>query len=121
MAAPHSLRHQIDRALLDFNHILLCAPNGFPPEEGTDLQKEFARLLDRLRDILRRVRYPQARQWIQLSIGETEEALVAYVSGDDKKGSDLIQSAEEHFKAYLEGKKASPTFIAGPNGQLEKA
>ena len=121
MGTGPSLRQQIDRALLGFNHILLCAPNEFPVEEQTDLQAEFRKLLDYLRDILSRVRYLPSRQSIQLSITETEEALVAYLAGDDKKGSDLIQAAEEHFKSYLEGKKAKPTFIAGPGGQVEKA
>lgn len=120
MAALPSLRQQIDRALLDFNHILLCAPNAFPLEEATSLEKAFARLLDRLKDIFHRVRYPQARQWIQLSISQTEEALAAYLSGDDKKGSDLIQAAEEDFRSYLKGKKARPTFVAGPSGEAEK-
>jgi len=121
MDSRPSLNHQIDRALLEFNHILLCAPNEFPQEEGTNLQKEFARLLDRLKDILNRVNHPQARQWIQLSIGETEEALGAYLAGDEKKGSDFIQTAEEHFRNYLRRKKARPTFIAGPEGDIEKA
>jgi hypothetical protein len=102
------LRRQIDRAPLGFNHILLCAPNEFPVEEQTDLQAEFRKLLDYLGDILSKFGIHPRESGSSYRSPRLKRMLAAYLAGDDKKGSGLIQAAEGHFKGYLEGRKVKP-------------
>ncbi len=108
------------RRILDhFSYVLVYAPD-FPIEDGTDLEAEFARLLKWIRDLQDTLQDAHRKRWIEISVQEIEESLSYYRAGDRNKGGVLLQSAEEHFKRWQEGKGPKPTFLVGPRGETER-
>lgn len=102
-----------------FSYLIVYTPD-FPAEDDTSVEKEFRRLLDGLREIHDRVADIPKKRWIGLAIQEVKEAEAAYLSGDERTGNTLLHSAEEHFKNYLEGKRATTTFVVDADGQAKK-
>jgi len=115
-----SLRALTTAAADHFSYLIVYAPD-FPREDKTDVGREYGRLLEMLREIEGRAADTPKKQWLRLAIVETEQARDAHRARDATTANDLLHSAEEHFKAYLSGKRGSPGFIAGPDGTIEPA
>jgi hypothetical protein len=102
-----------------FSYLIVYAPD-FPKEDETDAERECGRLLDMLREIGRRAADTPKKQWLLLSIKEMEEVRAKLGANDAAAANDLLHSAEEHFKAYLTGKRGTARFLAGLNGAAEQ-
>lgn len=102
-----------------FSYLIVYAPE-FPKEDRTDADRECGRLLEMLREIERRAGNTPKKQWLRLSITETEQARESLAAADLPAANSLLHSAEEHFKAYLSGKRSRASFIAGPDGAVDR-
>ncbi len=102
-----------------FSYLIVYAPE-FPAEDATDVNRECQRLLGMLQEIEQRAGDTPKKQWLKLAITETVQARDAFASNDATMANDLLHAAEEHFRAYLAGKQARPSFIGGPDGTIEK-
>jgi len=102
-----------------FSYIIVYAPD-FPSEDQTNADQQCGRLLDDLRELESRAAETPKKQWLLLTLTEVEQARLAFREGDVSAASSLLQSAEGHFKAYLSGKRAKASFIAGPDGTIEQ-
>jgi len=60
------------------------------------------------------------KQWLTLAIAEVEQARAALSTSDASGANGLLHEAEDHFSAYLSGKRAKATFIGGPDGGVEQ-
>ena len=108
------------RILDSMSFVLLSAPNRFPPECKTDMQKERGEMLSQLADHRKTLRRKEQLTWHLLAEQEAEAALDAFAAGDRKRGAYLIQQAEEHFRRSFRAKKLRPGFVVGPDGQAIK-
>ncbi len=95
------------------------APNSFPEEDQTSLDKEMSRLMELWAELEKRTQSSERRAELLLPREEAHQAWDAYRAGDEERGSRLLQSADWHFKDFMSGNMAKHTFIAGENG-LEK-
>lgn len=102
-----------------FSYLIVYAPE-FPKEDQTDADRECGRLLEMLGEIEQRAADTPKKQWLTLSIKETDDARERFRANDPSGANDLLHSAEEHFRAYLVGKRAAPGFVAGPDGTIER-
>jgi hypothetical protein len=102
-----------------FSYLIVYAPE-FPPDDQTTSDRECDRLLGMLREIEGRAASTPKKQWLTLAITEVEQACTALRADQASAANDLFHSAEEHFKAYLTGKRAQATFVADPDGGVER-
>jgi hypothetical protein len=114
-----SLKDLTAAAADHFSYLIVYAPE-FPKADQTDAEREGQRLLEMLREIEERAAETPKKQWLRLCIKETEDACERFRADDVGGANDLLHSAEEHFKAYLSGKRDKPGFIAGPGGTIER-
>lgn len=115
-----SIRDLSTAASDQLSYLIVYAPE-FPAEDQTTADRECERLLEVLREIAGRAASTPKRQWLVLAIAEVEQARGALRAGEPSAANDLFHSAEEHFKAYLSGRRAAPSFVAGPDGGVERA
>jgi hypothetical protein len=114
-----SLKDLTAAAADHFSYLIVYAPE-FPKEDQTDADCECGRLLEMLREIEARAAETPKKQWLRLTIKETEDARERFRAEDAGGANDMLHSAEEHFKAYLSGKRERGSFIAGPDGTIER-
>ena len=114
-----SLRDLTAAAADHFSYLIVYAPE-LPNEDQADADSESGRLLEMLREIEARAAETPKKQWLRLSIKETEDARERFRAGDLGGANGLLHSAEEHFKAYLSGKRDKGSFIAGPDGTIKR-
>jgi hypothetical protein len=103
------------RASEVFSSIIVFCPN-FPPAAQTNAAKKFEQLNGIIDRALEMVRCDDARQWLRICLEEIEQSRKHYEEGDRKKGMDLIQRAEQHFKQAFATKGKAVRFVAGPSG-----
>jgi hypothetical protein len=113
------LRDLTSAAADHFSYLLVYAPE-FPEEDATDGEQECDRLLAMLRDIDGRTTATARRQWLRLAIKEVEDAREGFRSKSPEVANNLLHSAEEHFKAYVSGRRGRVSFLAGPDGTVER-
>jgi hypothetical protein len=115
------MREDLTGAAADhFSYLIVYAPD-FPAEDKTDAGRECEHLLGMLHEIEERAGDTPKKQWLKLAIAETVQARSAFASNDSTAANNLLHAAEEHFRAYLTGKRVRPSFIAGPDGAVEKS
>lgn len=119
MRSDAAIAPQVERVLRLFSYILLGAPD-FPEEDQTDSEKETTGLLTRLAELRERVQDVERRRWIDLAIGEVEEARQLFRAGDEIAAKRQLTSAEEHFKSWIDRVRADPAFIVDPDGTARK-
>jgi hypothetical protein len=101
-------------------YLLVYAPN-LPPEDETSLSQEIEGVLRKIRLLWNEVQDVERRHWLDLLAAELLEAQRHFRVGDDAAGCSAIQSAEERLQAWATKKHSTPTFIAGPGGDVRKA
>jgi hypothetical protein len=102
-----------------YTYVLLHAPD-FPPEDETNLETEFAALLQMLDELNAQTRTVEQRQWLKIARIEAEEARAAFGAGDHHRGCVLIQQSEEHVRNRFTKKAIRPTFVVNPSGDVSK-
>jgi hypothetical protein len=98
-----------------FSFIIGYCPN-FPPSTKTNTSREFEELTGMLDAILEKTRSNVARQWLRICLQEVHESWKHYENQDRKKGIDLLQRAEEHFKDAFANRSPAARFVAGDSG-----
>jgi hypothetical protein len=114
-----AIASRVERVLRLFSYILLGAPD-FPEEDETDSEKETTGLLARLAELREQIQDLERRRWIDLTIGEVEEARQLFRAGDVFAAKRQLTSAEEHFKSWVERSRADPAFIVDSDGNARK-
>jgi len=108
------------KILDSMSFILLSAPHEFPAECKTNLEKERRELLSHLEQHRAVLKAKEQLVWHSIAEQEAKEALDAYAAGERKRGADLIQRAEDHFRKSFRTKRIRPGFIVGGDGQAVK-
>ena len=112
---------ELERIVSDaMSYVLIYAPD-FPDEDQTTTEAEFDRLLADCKRLWNGIQDVQRRRWLDLIGKELVEARQRYLSGDEHTGRQLLESAQQHFRAWCERKAMSPTFIVDPSGGAVKS
>jgi hypothetical protein len=98
-----------------FGYMILSAPN-FPAEDETDVDKEFVKLFELLAKASAITKNADKRQWIDITVRESNEALGLFKIGKDDEGLKVLQSASFRFDNVTQGKKHVVNFIVGADG-----
>jgi len=114
---PTTLAELKVRANEIFSSIIVFCPD-FPAAAQTSASRKFEQLAHMLDAVFEKLRSDDAKQWLRICIQETQQAQKAYEDGDRKKGKDLMQRAEEHFKNALSKKQTTARFITGESGAV---
>ncbi len=103
------------RASEVFSSIIVFCPD-FPPAAQTSAPKKFEQLTDIINRLSEKVRSDDGKQWLRICLQEIQQAWKAYEDDDRKKGKDLMQRAEEHFKNAFSKNPPTARFIVGDSG-----
>ncbi len=95
-----------------FSSIIVFCPD-FPPAVQTSAPKKFEQLTSIIDRVSEKMRSDEARQCLRNCLQEVQQAQKSYEDGDRKKGKDLMQRAEEHFKQAFAKKAKAARFVAG--------
>jgi hypothetical protein len=109
-----------DRAEGVFSCIILWCPD-FPPAAKTTAAREFNELIELIHSILEGTRRDDSKQWLRICLDEVRQSRKHYENGNARKGRDLIQRAEEHFRNALAKKQIAPRFVVGESGLAQDA
>lgn len=115
-----ALQHLRSSILDSMSFVLLCAPDRFPEDSHTSLDRERTELLTRLAEHRACLRNEEQLTWQRLAEQEAETAFTAFAAGDRKRGASVLQQAEEHFRRSFRPKKIRPGFVVGTDGQAIK-
>ena len=103
------------RAVEVFSSIIVFCPN-FPAAAQTNTEKKFEQLIAILDSVSGKVRGEDAKQWLRICLSEVQQSRKHYDAGGRKKGMDLMQRAQEHFKQAFSQKPKVARFVAGLAG-----
>lgn len=95
------------------SYVLLYAPD-FPKEDATTVEHEFDKVLDQVHTWWKEIQDGEQRRSLDLLGRQLVQARGAFMEGDTRKGSSLIQSAEERLADLRSRKKMRSSFIVGP-------
>src|ERR1700743_3019738 len=98
-----------NRASEVFSSIIVFCPD-FPPAAQTSAVKKFDQLTDVVDRAMEKVRNVDAKQWLRICLREIQESQKSYQDGDHRKGKDLMQRAEQHFKQAFAKKRITARF-----------
>ena len=94
------------------------APN-FPEERQMNTATALHELMEAMSRGQERLKSRDQRRWIRIAIKEVEQAANAYLNGDADQGRESLNSAEQHFRNALDGKRLRATFIADASGGVQ--
>lgn len=115
-----ALQHLRNTILDSMSFVIAYAPDDFPEDSHTSLDRERTELMTRLNEHSACLRSEEQLTWHRLAEREIEIALAAFAAGDRKRGSSVLQQAEEHFRRSFRPKKIRPGFVVGTDGQAIK-
>lgn len=101
-----------------FSSIIIFCPD-FPPAAQTTTGKKFEQLTAIIDRVLEKVRSDDAKKWLQICLQEAQQSRKHYEEGDRRRGVDLIQRAEEHFKQAFSKEQTAPRFVVGEQGSVQ--
>src|SRR5688572_20863581 len=104
------LHHLRSRILDKLSYLGVYAP-ALPAEDETTLSEQRDALITMMAEHRSTLRSEDQSSWHRLAEEELPTAFEAYSSGDDRRGSDQIQRAEEHFRRSFKPKRIKPDFI----------
>jgi hypothetical protein len=108
------------RILDSMTFVLFHAPEDFPPEHKTDLDRERHDVLSKLAELRSTLKTKEQQTWHTMAEQEAAAAFDAFAGGDRKRGAYLIQRSAEHFRLSFKRKKIRPGFVVGADGQAIK-
>ena len=114
-----SKRHLFERAneLLAY---LELSGSVLPEEDGTTIQGEFQKLRNIVKLASDYLKSEDGKKALRFCTEELDKALTAYEAKNDTTGRKYLDAARRHLEEARADKPSKATFIAGPNGQLEK-
>lgn len=96
-------------------------PTQFPVGGGLTFEATVEYVLKRLESLIQRSRIAWKTQSLALTRDEVLRARDAFITKRDEEETwRLFSEAKYHFAQYERGDAPRTTFVAGPNGELEK-
>lgn len=94
--------------------------DAYPLAPGVTFEVVAARATETLSELARRTRRGWKLKLLELVQVELAKGLEKARTGDENGAHRLLVDAHLHFRQYEQGVEPRVTFIAGPNGDLQK-